>query len=165
MDPFPDIDGDIQNVRNLIESGVSVNKKYGMYAASLLYFAAIRGRKDIVEYLIEQGADVNQPDIGMNTPLHGAVQCGMINIIECLIINGANIDHRTADDYTALMIASDHNYIEVVKYLLENRASKEYIDGEGDTAAGIARQNEHHAIADYIDQFEYLPTKGVHLCE
>ena len=52
-----------------------------------LIFASMEGNKDIVEFLIEKGADVNQKDNDGNTALIVASEGGYEEIVELLIQN------------------------------------------------------------------------------
>ena len=53
--------GDLDAVKQLIESGVDVNSKT-RYSATALSFAAEKGHLEIVKYLVEGGAEVMVKD-------------------------------------------------------------------------------------------------------
>jgi ankyrin repeat protein len=59
---------------------------------------------DLMEYLIEDGADVNEQDIFGQTALHQAVFGGQIKIVD-LLIERANLDLKDEDGDTALDLA------------------------------------------------------------
>ena len=65
-----------------------------------LHEASYNDFADIVEVLIEHGANIN--DRGTNdcdgmTPLHKAADAGHINVITTLIRHGANVNSKTND--------------------------------------------------------------------
>jgi ankyrin repeat protein len=84
--------GDIEKVITLIDGGICVNEPDSL--GQLPMFVAIRrGRADVVQLLIERGADVNTPlDRHGRRPLYYAADHGHVNIVEYLIANGATID-------------------------------------------------------------------------
>ncbi|NXF97944.1 MYPT2 phosphatase, partial [Eubucco bourcierii] len=53
--------------------------------------ACIDENLDMVKFLVENGANVNQQDNEGWTPLHAVASCGYLNIAEYLISHGANV--------------------------------------------------------------------------
>jgi ankyrin repeat protein len=51
-----------------------------------------------VQYLIEQGADVDALDLGDNTALHWAAMRGHVEILNLLLMNGADKTIRNKQD-------------------------------------------------------------------
>ena len=60
--------------------------------SSALALAALYGHSEIVEYLLNQGSNVNSRDKGNRTPLHYAVLGNQIEISRLLISKGAKVD-------------------------------------------------------------------------
>ena len=60
--------GDIEAVKQHLAAGADVNVK-NKVGGTPLHFAALEGRKEIVELLIAKGGDVNVKDDGGRTPL------------------------------------------------------------------------------------------------
>ena len=52
---------------------------------SLLMWACDRGRLDILEFLLENGADVNAQDEDGQTCLHYAVSCDYVDLVKALV--------------------------------------------------------------------------------
>jgi hypothetical protein len=50
-------DGELETVREMISSGISVNST-GSYAVRIIEIAAVREQTEVVKYLVEQGAEV-----------------------------------------------------------------------------------------------------------
>jgi ankyrin repeat protein len=61
--------------------------------------AASEDHIDIVEYLINQGIDINPADRWGNTPLDDAQSAMAIDVIELLIKSGADNEHKKASGY------------------------------------------------------------------
>ncbi len=64
--------GDLDAVQQLVGSGVQFDKPDGMFFTLPLAWAATGDHAEIVEYLLEQGADPNQRMGDENTPMHTA---------------------------------------------------------------------------------------------
>ncbi len=89
--------GDLDAVKQLIESGVDVNSKT-RYSATALSFAAEKGHLEIVKYLVEGGAEVMVKDSFYNaTPLTWAMMKQHKEIIAFLKENGAEMPTLRAD--------------------------------------------------------------------
>ncbi|PSN38130.1 hypothetical protein C0J52_08225 [Blattella germanica] len=67
--------------------------------------ACIDDNLDMVEFLVEHGADVNRGDNEGWTPLHATASCGFISIAKYLIENGANVAAVNNDAELPLDIA------------------------------------------------------------
>ncbi|MEG4273974.1 MULTISPECIES: ankyrin repeat domain-containing protein [unclassified Microcoleus] len=135
------------------------NSRNGKNTA-LLHNAAKIGFKELVQQLINNGAnvvirdynkktplhyattkevaallmqDINAKDESGNTPLHLAVDRGSQDIAELLIANGARVNVRNENGQTPLYraIAIGHN--EIAALLINNRTDVNNIDGSGTT--------------------------------
>ena len=63
-----------------------------------LHEAISKGHDEMVELLIEQGADVNGKDVGGGTPLGWAAKFGHKEIAALLIANGAGVHAELCPD-------------------------------------------------------------------
>jgi ankyrin repeat protein len=77
---------------------------------SALHDAAMNGRADIAELLIEQGAEVDvRDDSGYkSTPLHEACDEGHVNVAKVLLKHGANVNAPDKDGNTPIHRAAMH---------------------------------------------------------
>mmetsp|Transcript_3755 Transcript_3755/g.5921 ORF Transcript_3755/g.5921 Transcript_3755/m.5921 type:complete len:565 (+) Transcript_3755:81-1775(+) len=128
--------GDLEAVQCLSEAQVSsradiremtlVRKRIppdsrGLYGDAALHAAAMHGHVQVVEYLIDQGADLSlQNDLG-HTPLFAAAMQGHVRCVEKLITAGADIRRLSVDGKNALMVAGN----EECRFLLRSLASDE----------------------------------------
>ena len=85
--------GDLVAVHQLVEIGVNVDSRSGYYKTTPLIAASQRGHKDVVSFLIKNGADVNLKDAtdGNRTALDYATYNCHKDIIRTLIKNGAKV--------------------------------------------------------------------------
>jgi len=89
--------GDVEVVKELLDSGSNVNVKSSS-GLTPLHFAAGAGHKEVAELLIANSADVNATDLGEGrTPLHQAAEWGHIEVVELLIRSGAYVNAQITD--------------------------------------------------------------------
>ncbi|NDC83880.1 ankyrin repeat domain-containing protein [bacterium] len=85
---------------------------------TLLCYAVVYGRTEIVNYLLEKGADVNIPDTSGKTPLmFAATSLNKHEILKALLDRGAVIDARDQQGKTALMTAREEGNDGAVKIM------------------------------------------------
>ncbi|XP_015185613.1 PREDICTED: ankyrin repeat domain-containing protein 27-like isoform X2 [Polistes dominula] len=88
------------------------------HGSTALHIASFHGKVNIVDYLLNHGADTNITDNDSLTPLHCALMKGHQNIV--LLLLHANANPIIVDNYenTALHLASDRGHEGCVKALL-----------------------------------------------
>ena len=133
--------GDFQTIKKLIESkslDVNYNLDIDEYSKSTPLIQAIKYKQtDIINYLLENNADVNlKEELTGFTPLMASLHD--ITITELLIEKGADIEAKDDDGINALVYASTYNNEEMVKFLLEKGA-------DANTVCEI--ENEHIDIS------------------
>ena len=95
-DPIHDaaLDGDFDEVQRQLDAGVDVNEESST-GLTPLHYAASSGHNDIVELLIERGANVNATDSGKGaTPLDYAHWRDHEEVIETLNAHNAQREHE-----------------------------------------------------------------------
>ena len=93
--------GNIEVVKKHLATGADVNAK-DEHNRTPLDWAAVNGRKEIVELLIRKGAEVNK-NFGM-TPLHLAAAWSHKEVIELLIDGDADVNAQNDSGETPLDI-------------------------------------------------------------
>ncbi|KAK7144534.1 hypothetical protein R3I94_010833 [Phoxinus phoxinus] len=91
-----------------------------------LHQACIDGSMEMVEFLLSQGAKVNQVDSEGWTPLHVAASCGNLEITTFLLQQGASLCTVNCDGDVPLDIAED----EATETLLQEHTSTHGMDVE-----------------------------------
>jgi len=133
--------GSIAEVDSLIKRGVDVNSTdKGLNSLGLASYA---GRKEIVQLLITNGADINIVDDSGETALLLAADTGNIEIAELLLKAGADISKRSKSGVSAIDAASQKGHYQIVKLLIEHRVD---VNGKvkGDISPlYVASQNGH----------------------
>jgi ankyrin repeat protein len=128
-----------------------------------LYFAAERGSLDIVNYLIEKGANVNSLDRRNETALFKPAGNGHVKVVNRLL--DAQTDAMILDHWqrTPLRFAAMKGYIDIVRVLLERtKIDQNHPDWVGRTvlhnAAAHLRQGQEQVI-DVLFEYNTQPDK------
>ncbi|KAL3114403.1 hypothetical protein niasHT_017267 [Heterodera trifolii] len=145
-------DGNIQQLRVLIDSldadelNTLLRRTVDpvprvIRTGSALLSAFFRRHFEIVDLLLEKGADPNEPIIGIlndqstnMTLLFIAVINAHLPACRLLVSRGANIDLGTDFGITPLMSACNKSLMEIATFLVENGADVNLQDGDGETA-------------------------------
>ncbi len=114
-----------------------------------LMVASYLGRRELVEHLLDRGAEVSHSGW---TALHFAASSGQIDIVRILLEHSAFIDAQSPNGTTPLMMAARHKDVEVTKLLLEQGADPTPVNGAGLTAADFARKADAMPLAKLLDQ-------------
>ena len=112
--------GDLERVTLLVEQGVDKNQVGGDYGDTALSAAAVNNHLAVVQYLVQQGADIdkgNTNGAGL-APLHYATARGHFEIIRYLLEQGADRDKSNCYCYTPLHIAAERGRLEIAKLLM-----------------------------------------------
>jgi ankyrin repeat protein len=116
-------EGDVQEVRSLIEEGADVNAR-DEDDFTPLHVAAEYGHTDVAALLIEWGADVNaQDDMGW-TPLHKAAIWSRTEAAAVLLERGADVNVRDDEGCTPLRVSTIVGYTEVAELLRRHGGTK-----------------------------------------
>ncbi|KAL4157394.1 hypothetical protein PRNP1_006417 [Phytophthora ramorum] len=92
------------------DSNIDLSARNWQRGMSALALAAKSGRVNVVEGLLDYGAQADIRTLHGETPLHFAAASGSQRVCQLLIEKGCNVDVRTSEGLTPLMItvAKDH---------------------------------------------------------
>jgi ankyrin repeat protein len=122
--------GDTEAARQAIDKGAKPDAAFG--GSTALSVAALHGCREIVELLLERGADINKREGETGaTPLIQAVFGMEPDLAGLLIERGAELDHQDQFSFSALMYAAATGQVDLVSKLLDHGA-----DIRARTAAG-----------------------------
>jgi len=110
--------GQIEFAKYLVRKGAWIEMPHNR-GTSVLSTAAFKGNNELVEFLVQNGADVN---FAMKLPLNYACQKGHSEIAKYLIIHGADV-HLSDGGQTPMANAIRSKNLETVKILLQNGVS------------------------------------------
>ncbi|MBV1904941.1 MAG: ankyrin repeat domain-containing protein [Pseudomonadales bacterium] len=169
-------DGHFEVVKKLVVAGADVNFKVtasnGMTPyykpelenASVLYFAALNNRMEIVKYLIQNGAKLTGVDIDNLAVLPSVAANGNIELATLLVSGGVNVDGTDRYQSTGLMLAALTGKLDMVKYLIAQGANINAVNSVGNTALILAARNGQDAIIELlIDKHANIQTSTFEL--
>lgn len=144
---------DVAGVRTLIAQGTDVNALDANEDAPLI-IAAYNGYTEIVQRLLEAGADVSVVDPGMKaTALHAAAYAGHAEAARHLIAYHIDIDKQGPyNGYTALHDAIWQNNVETARVLIEAGANLHLKSQSGETPLDMAKAHQRQEIVALIEQ-------------
>ena len=82
-----------------------------------LFSAAARGKEDLLQELIADGANVNAASGNGYTPLHRAAQNGHEHIVRRLVQQGANVQVLSIDNLSPSDLARKNGHMTIVNLL------------------------------------------------
>jgi len=115
--------------------------------------------------LVESGDDINVLKSPGCTLLHWACDMGDMESIVYLIEHGADVNCPSTCLNTPFHFAvwNSETHIDIIKYLLDCGADKDAKNDAGETVVQRARRRNNDFVAQFIESYEPVPTKGVHL--
>ena len=155
-------EGDTALIERLLDSGVDIEEVAAKYLERPIHRAAWKGRKSIVECLLNRGANIEAKDKSCYTALIAAARKGHRSTVECLLDHGAKIEAEDKYCYTALMRAARNGCKSVVEYLLGRGADIEAKSYSGETALLVACRwiSEDKMKPEIVPTIELLCSKG-----
>ena len=142
--------GDLAEVKRFLEQGISVDSR-DSEGHTALHFAALNGKRDVVEFLLSQGADVDANfNSSWGTPLDLASLEGHKDVVELLISKGANVDPKDKYGWTPLDDAVWHGQKDIAETLIRAGANVNSRYNWGETPLIWAAQAGHTDIVDLL---------------
>jgi ankyrin repeat protein len=166
-----DLYGEVEHHFDSLKSNINEETHGGFLP---LQIAAANGSREMVEFLIEKGADINANDILDRTALSCAIEAHSVQVVELLIAKGADLSEglkwaaksnekeifsiiyeNTKDEYKekrlreAHFIAAKKGHLEMFQYLcgFSEENSEEILDEDGNTFLHVAAKCGHlHCI-------------------
>ena len=123
------------------------------YLSSAILFAANNGHLNLLEALVDIGANIEDRSNNWKTPLNWAATWGHFPCVKYLVGAGANISSYDAKGVTPLMAATQKGDIEIVQFLLDQGAdplTKNIFNG---TALSIARVKNDTQLISILEPY------------
>jgi ankyrin repeat protein len=146
--------GKLEQVKNLVEQDSSLVNSYSPDGFTPIALVAYLGQKEIVEYFILKGADVNAMAKNATgfTALTGAVANNHVEISKILVKRGADVNHRYEGGVSPLMEACLNGNIELVNFLLANGADPSAKTKDGKSPLTFAKDKNHVEVVEILER-------------
>ncbi|ROL44046.1 Palmitoyltransferase ZDHHC13 [Anabarilius grahami] len=132
--------GALERCKELIEAGYDVRQP-DKENVTLLHWAAINNRADIVKYYISKGAIIDQLGGDLNsTPLHWAIRQGHLSMVIQLMRYGADPSLADGEGYRGLHLAVLFQHMPIAAYLMAKGQEVDLSDINGQTPLMLAAQ-------------------------
>ncbi|KAJ8986067.1 hypothetical protein NQ317_003361 [Molorchus minor] len=125
--------GAFARVKELVEAGYNVNER-DSETVTLLHWASINNRKEIMLFFIDKGAEVDAVGGELNaTPLHWATRQGHLDAAVILMNAGADPTLRDAEGCSCIHLAAQFGHTALVAYFVARGVSPDLVDRAGMT--------------------------------
>uniref|UniRef100_A0A8P4K2F7 Poly [ADP-ribose] polymerase n=1 Tax=Dicentrarchus labrax TaxID=13489 RepID=A0A8P4K2F7_DICLA len=153
--------GDLERVRKLVSAENVNSRDTAGRKSTPLHFAAGFGRKDVVDFLLQNGANVHARDDGGLISLHNACSFGHAEVVSMLLHHGADANARDNWNYTPLHEAAIKGKIDVCIVLLQHGAESTIRNIDGRTALDLAEPSAKAVLTGaLIDDLIWGPVSG-----
>ena len=137
-------------VEDYLTQGAKVNAQDALFGGAL-QAASLEGHYQIVQLLLEKGADVNaQGDRFRESALQAASEGGHYQVVQLLLEKGADVNAQGSEFGNALLLASYEGHYQVVQLLLENGADVNTQDPDFGNALQTASYRGHYQVVQLL---------------
>ncbi len=111
-------------IQKILDRGASVNPQGSPHGFTPLMELAQNGNAEIVEFLIQKGANVNTASRYGDTALMVAAKNGRVEVVKILVKHGADINAQDKYGHTALSLAKSKFHDAVISVLIKAGAKQ-----------------------------------------
>ena len=142
--------GDVETVKKALQSKPEWLEHRDGRGSTPLLLSTYYGHKELSEFLLSSGADINVEDSAGNTPLMGVCFKGYPELVELLIEHGAEVNHQSTMGATALIYAASFNKPEIAQRLIQAGAQTDLRDARGMTAMEHAEMQSSERLINLL---------------
>jgi ankyrin repeat protein len=133
--------GNVNDVKIFLQRDPEAIHQTGANDMVPIQLAADYGHSEIIQLLLQAGADVNAPHVKVQaTPLQYAAESGRLDAVRVLLAAHANINAVDNQGRTPLMWAAKKGQVPVIQELLQHGADANLQDHSGWTALKYAQK-------------------------
>ena len=124
------VKGDIPIIREYIHLGLNINQTIFTSGETLLHIATLNNQFDLVQFLLQSGADVSLEDRdGFNAISIACIyEKANVRILDLLVSKGASLDHIFPTQEPLLMMMCRLDYTDKAEYLINHGANLNVCD-------------------------------------
>jgi uncharacterized protein len=150
--------GDFERVRTILSADLDCIDHHGPDGFSAIGLAAALGHLDLLAFLIDRGADLENPsgDPTRTRPLHRAAahsNSGLATTIARILLEaGADPNAQRKDGHTSLHQAVLNDNIDLVNLLIRFGANPHVSNDDGDSALQLAHAKGKNSMIDLVEK-------------
>ncbi|XP_064282310.1 palmitoyltransferase ZDHHC13 isoform X3 [Passer domesticus] len=132
--------GMLERCKELVEAGYDVRQP-DKENVTLLHWAAINNRQELVKYYISKGAVVDQLGGDLNsTPLHWTIRQGHLPMVMLLLKCGADPSLIDGEGFSSIHLAVLFQHMPIIAYLIAKGQNIDTTDFNGQTPLMLTAQ-------------------------
>lgn len=109
--------GNLATIKSMVEKMPEIIKTRDKDEWTALLYAARFGKLEVVKYLLDKGASVDEMDLERTTALHNAAAFDHKAVCEYLIKKGAKVNARTQGAVTPRRLAESNGHDKTASFL------------------------------------------------
>jgi ankyrin repeat protein len=145
--------GNLQEVEKIYTANPDLIHAADFKGFTALIIAAYNDQPELVQFILEKGANPDAQDMAGNTALMGASFKGYTGIVEQLLNAGADVNLRNSNGAPALTFAATFGHLGIAELLLQKGADITLADARGKTPADHARIQENEAMLELLSRY------------
>lgn len=164
--------GDLVSVKNDLEDGADLSfelyfndedRQYTDVLFNALHAAASSGNEDVINFLLEEGLNIDYSTPEGWTPLFIAARDGQSETAKLLVFRGADLNLQTDRGATALLMAvtqaypSETDRTSLLEYMLKRGANPNLADGHGFSPLYYAATLKNEAAVKLLLEYGAVP--------
>jgi ankyrin repeat protein len=142
--------GYLASLKTLIEKNKKLVNAKDKDGNTPLYRAAANGHDQVVQLLLDKGAEIDAKNKYGGTPLYRAAANGHDQVVQLLLDKGAEIDAKDEYVQTPLYRAAENGHDQVVQLLLDKGAEVNSKEKYGQTPLYRAAANGHDQVVQLL---------------
>lgn len=150
------IENDIKKLLEMIQDENGFCENIKPYNESLLYHAAVNGKQEMVEILLEKGCNPDAKNEKGYTPLHAAALYGFTGVVEILLKNKARVNHQDVYGNTPLQeaVSNYKNDMVIIMLLVKNGANPLIQNHNGMSPFQLAKVLNNEKVIQYFESIQ-----------
>ncbi len=142
--------GNLERVRAAVEKGANVNYREEKGGDTILMLACWNKRTKVVEYLLENKADIKAENKNEQTAMHYASMKGDIPTVKVLLSRGAEVEKPDNKGYTPAICAAQFGHTALLEFYKRTGADLFHLDKEKHTLLHWTAYNKHALATTWV---------------
>jgi ankyrin repeat protein len=107
---------------------------------------------NVLDLLLDHGADFNVTNADGDTALHVAARIGRLDFVTYFIHLGLDVNARNLSHNTSLHFAAKNGFLDEVELLVENGCDVTAVNNANKSALQLAANGDWRSVVDYLEQ-------------